>query len=207
MLGKENVPLNRNLRPGSHTSVLVAVLCVIWLLGSEMECFSQESGSRCTDLRNQWEQLVNDLKEHLRRYQAIQKAPLERITQRPLVDYSEGKSIARQISEAIQEKERLLSTKRKECRNILNLEQQAFSALEECSDQEATGRKKQRAFKKLSKQRQRLVENAVISLTEVRAVEGESTSMPYSQAYQDPYRYGNNYWRDYQQMYRGYWGR
>lgn len=199
--------MNRTACLGSRNIAFVLALCVIGVLGSDIGCLAREGGSQCMELRGQWERLINDLRESIRNYQAIQKAPLEQITQRPLVDYGEGKTIARQISEAIQQKEKLLSAKRKECRSILNLENQAFTAFEKCSKGESSGKKSERAFKRLSRKRQKLVNQAVISITEVRAVEGENTVMPYSQAYRDPYRSGNNYWQDYQQMYRGYWGR
>ena len=199
--------LNIRVHPGSRSSLFVVVFGLFLVLGSGSDSLCQSRNPQCAELRSGWEKLVQNLKDNLDKYSAIQKAPLEQITQRPLVDYSEGKTIARQISEAILEKERLLSAMRKECRNVLNREHKAFMEFETCSKSEAAGRKEQRAWKKLSKQRRKLLDRAVLAITEVRAVEGQDTVMPYSQAYQDPYRGPGNYWQNYQQRYQGYWGR
>ncbi len=198
--------MNVNVRLGSCSIAAIAVVCVIMMLGSGTDCLSQESKSSCGELRGKWEQLVRDLQDSLNGYSALQKAPLEKITRKPLVDYSEGKTIARQISEAIREKEKQLSAKRKECRNILNLEDKAFAVFEQCLMNDALSRKEKRAFTAIQKKRKRLVDKAMLSITEVHAVEGQNTVTPYSQAYQDPYRAPESYWRNYQQMYRSYWG-
>ncbi len=199
--------MNANVRLGKRSIALVAVVFVISVLGSGTDCLAQESKSQCAELRGKWERLVQDLNNRLSSYLALQKAPLEKVTQRPLVDYSEGKTIATQISEAIQAKEKLLSAKRKECRNILNLEDKAFAEFEKCSMKDSSGKKDKRAFTNILRQRKKIVDKAILSITEVRAVEGQHTVTPYSQAYQDPYRAPENYWQNYQQMYRGYWGR
>ena len=199
--------MNANVCFGSRYLAMIAVVCVISVLGSGTDCLSQDSTSQCTELRSKWESLVQGLQNSLSSYLALQKAPLEQVTHRPLVDYSEGKTIARQISEAIQAKEKQLNAKRKECRHLLNLEDKAFSEFEKCSVKDASNRKEKRAFTHILRQRKKIVDKAIISLTEVRAVEGQNTVAPYSQAYQDPYRAPENYWRNYQQMYRGYWGR
>ncbi|MDQ7784199.1 MAG: hypothetical protein RDU20_15040 [Desulfomonilaceae bacterium] len=199
--------MNVNVRLRGRSMAIAAVTCVMVLLGSGKECFSQDPTSQCDELRTTWERLVEDLRNNLNNYLALQKAPLEQVIQRPLVDRSEGKTIARQISEAIQAREKLLSAKRKECRNILNLEDKAFAEFEECSMKDAADRKDKRAFAQILRQRKSLVDKAVLSITEVRSVEGRETVIPYSQAYQDPYRAPENYWQNYQQMYRGYWGR
>lgn len=197
--------MNAIVRLGIRFIAAGAVVCVVALLGAVTDCLSQESESQCANLRSQWERHVQDLNNSLNSYLALQKAPLEQVTQRPLVDHSEGKTIATQISEAIQAKEKLLSAKRKECRNILNLEDKAFAEFEKCAMNGALGKKDKRAFTNIQKERKKLVDKAVLSITEVRAVEGQHTVT--SQAYQDPYRSQQNYWGNYQQMYRGYWGR
>jgi hypothetical protein len=195
------------VHPGSRSSLFLLVLGLFLVLGTVSDGLSESKNPQCAELRSDWEKLVQNLKDNLQEYRAIQKAPLEQITQRPLVDYSEGKTIARQISEAILEKERLLSAKRKECRNVLNKEHKAFREFETCSKSESKGKKEQRAWKKLSRHRKKLLDKALLAITEVRAVEGQNTVMPYSQAYQDPYRGPANYWQNYQQRYQGYWGR
>lgn len=199
--------MNVNVRLGRCSIAATALVCVIAILGSGGESLAQEATSSCGALRDKWEHLVRGLQDSINSYRALQKAPLEQIARRPLVDHSEGKSIARQISEAIREKEKQLSAKRKECQNVLGLEDKAFVAFENCLKNDASSRKDKKALTSILKKRKRLVDEAVLSITEVHAVEGQNSATPYSQAYQDPYRGQENYWRNYQQLYRGYWGR
>jgi len=154
-----------------------------------------------------WEQLFQELRDRIQDYSTIQQTSLERLTQRPIVDRTEGKTIARQISEAIQIKEEMLNGKRKECRSVLDLEERTFAEFQRCTD---NGRgSKDKDVKNLIKKRQAFVEKAAIALSEVREVEGKDTSLPYVEAMrdQDPYRQSvNNQWQNYQQMYRRWWG-
>jgi hypothetical protein len=67
---------------------------------------------------------------------------------------------------------------------------------------------KDKDIKNLAKNRQGLIEKAVVAIAEVREVEGKETFVPYdTMADPDPYRRSvNNYWQNYQQMYRRFWG-
>ncbi len=111
------------------------------------------------------------------------------------------------MSEGLQAKEDLLNTKRQECRNIMNLENQAFNEFQSCL-QNSRGAKDKDA-KNLAKKRQSLLEKTMITLSEVREVEGKEGTLPYSESMQqDPYNrsVNNNHWQSYQQMYRRWWG-
>jgi hypothetical protein len=160
----------------------------------------------CASSKAKWEQLFQDLRGKLQEFATIQQTPVERIIQRPLVERVEGKTIARQVSEGLQAKEDLLNTKRQECRNVMNLENQAFNEFQGCL-QNSRGSKDKDA-KGLAKKRQSLIEKAVLALSEVREVEGKDGVLPYSESMQhEPYRRSvNNYWQSYQQMYRRWWG-
>lgn len=185
--------------------VLVAVFASLWL--SIPKGFAESSDGPCIDSRNHWEQAVKNLQENLQAYSAIVQTPAERIVQRPLVDPRAAKTIAAQIAEALQVKEDLLNAKRKECRSILDKEKQAFSAFEQCVEQD---KKKNKELGKLAKQRKNLIDKAVLMISEVREVQGEETYSPYSQSarYDDPSRGANGgYYQNYQQNYGRWWGR
>jgi hypothetical protein len=186
--------------------MLVPIVSFILIVTLSPPCLSQDAN--CSSAQMQWEKLFQDLRDKIQDYSTIQQASLERITQRPIVDRTEGKTIARQISEAIQVKEEMLNGKRQECRNLLETEEQAFAEFQRCVD---NGRgSKDKEVKNLIKKRQAFVEKAAIAISEVREVEGRDTTLPYVEAMrdqQDPYRQSvNNQWQNYQQMYRRWWG-
>jgi len=191
--------MNRLLVP------LVPVFSFILVVALSPPCLSQDGD--CSSVQMRWEQLFQELRDRIQDYSTIQQTSLERLTQRPIVDRTEGKTIARQISEAIQIKEEMLNGKRKECRSVLDLEERTFAEFQRCTD---NGRgSKDKDVKNLIKKRQAFVEKAAIALSEVREVEGKDTSLPYVEAMrdQDPYRQSvNNQWQNYQQMYRRWWG-
>jgi PBP1b-binding outer membrane lipoprotein LpoB len=201
---KETFHVNRKFgwfSPSYFSSVpLLAVFLVLALCAP---CLSEDD---CASSRAKWEQVFQDLRGKLQEFVTIQQTPVERVIQRPLVERVEGKSIARQVSEGLQAKEDLLNTKRQECRNMMNLENQAFNELQGCA-QSSRGSKDKDA-KNFVKKRQSLIEKAVTTLSEVREVEGKDSALPYSESMQqDPYsRSVNNYWQNYQQMYRQWWG-
>lgn len=186
--------------PGMSGKVFVTLFLVLASAGA---CLSQDD---CASSRTKWEQVSQDLKGRLQDFINIQQTPVERIIQRPLVERVEGKSIARQVSEALQVKEDLLNAKRQECRTMLTLENQAFNEFQGCL-QNSRGTK-DKDTKSFAKKRQGLIEKAILALSEVREVEGKDTILPYSESMnQDPYsRSVNNYWQSYQQMYRKWWG-
>ena len=190
------MPLKRKVVLGSCTVFAVVVAFQFILLALAGSCHAQDADSQCDALRNKWERTIQDLND---------KLPLEKIVKRPLVDFSAGKTIAKQISDAIQAKENLLNSKRELCRDVLNAESQAYGELEQCL--RGKGFDKQgKLLKRIERNRKRIVEKARLAIVAVRAVEGHDTSA-YSQAYQPQYGRYNGYWQQYQQMYRGYWGR
>ncbi len=192
--------LNRLLVP------LVPVLSIISLVALiSPPCFAQDGD--CSSAQMRWEQIFQELRDKVQDYSTIQQASLERLTQRPIVDRTEGKTIARQVSEAIHVKEEMLNGKRKECRVLLDREAQAFAAFERCGDNVRGSKEKD--VKNLIKKRQAFVDKTAIALSEVREVEGKDTAIPYDEAMrgQDPYRQSySNQWQNYQQMYRRWWG-
>ena len=182
---------------------IFSLILLVALIGPP--CYAQ-SGD-CSSAQMSWEQIFQELRDRIQDYSTIQQASLERLTQHPLVDRTEGKTIARQISEAIQIKEEMLNGKRKECQSLLDREGQAFAELERCGENSRGSKDKE--FKNLIKKRQAFVEKAAIALSDVREVEGKETTIPYDEVMrdQDPYRQSvNNQWQNYQQMYRRWWG-
>lgn len=197
--------MKRRVTLGSRAVFAMAIVCQLMVFGLELPSHAQEFSAQCEGLKTKWEGVVQDLSTKLQEYEEIHRCPLEKVVNRPLVDFSSGKSIAKQISEAIQAKESLLSANRKLCQDILRTEAQVYNELEQCV--RTKGNDKQgKLLKKIEKSRKQVVEKARLAVVEVREVEGHETA-GYSQAYQSPYGRDNGYWQQYQQMYRGYWGR
>ena len=186
--------------------MLVIVLSLMLVLTMVSPGSSDDSDARCTAAKGRWEQIFQDLKDKLQSYTAIQQTPVDRILNRPLLDTSENKSIAKQISDALAAKEEILNAKKKECRNLLTVENQVFAEIQECLNRKNS---KDKDIKNMVKSRQGIIERAVVALAEVREVEGKETFVPYDAMNDpDPYRRSvNNYWQNYQQMYRQWWGR
>lgn len=186
--------------------MLVIVLSLMLVLTMASPGWSDDLDARCTAAKGRWEQIFQDLKDKLQSYTAIQQTPVDRILNRPLLDTSENKSIAKQISDALAAKEEILNAKKKECRNLLTVENQVFAEIQECLNRKNS---KDKDIKNMVKSRQGLIERAVVALAEVREVEGKETFVPYDAMNDpDPYRRSvNNYWQNYQQMYRQWWGR
>jgi hypothetical protein len=182
---------------------LVPVFSFILVVALSPPCFSQDGD--CSSAQIRWEQLFQELRDKIQDYSTIQQTSLERLTQRPIVDRTERKTIAKQVSEAIQIKEEMLNGKRKECRELLDREGQAFAKLQRCAENGRASKDKE--AKNLVKRRQTFVDKAVIALSEVREVEGKDTLQYDAMRDQDPYRQSyNNQWQNYQQMYRRWWG-
>jgi hypothetical protein len=190
----------------SNGIAFVLFLSLSFLLGSVTSGMSEETDPACAARLAKWEQIMQDLQEKFNAYATIQQTPAERIIQRPLVEPGQGKTIAKQISEALQAKEDLLSAKRKDCRNVLDLENQAFDELRGCIDNRKPSKNKDTG--KLAKKRRGLVDKITLAISEVREVEGRDNGLVYNEGMQDPYgRSVNSYWQNYQQMYRRWWGR
>lgn len=168
--------------------------------------FAQETDHQCASVKAKWELAIKELKEKLDDYEAAQRLPLERIVQRPLVESSIEKTIASQVSQAIEAKEGILSAKRKECLNMLNLEDQLYTDFERCLQ---TGpRSKNKQDQQLISKRRSLVQKARISIAEVREVEGKDQYPQYVDTWRGSPGYGDRGVADYwQRMYQGYWGR
>lgn len=98
--------------------------------------------SDCSAVKTQWEGLLQELKNRLQEFQALQQTHVEKIIQRPLVDKGENRSIARQVFEALQQKDELLNTKRRECRELVASEDRAFGQFQECVDPDNSRKKK-----------------------------------------------------------------
>jgi hypothetical protein len=146
---------------------------------------------------------MDGVEKKLQEYQTLQQLPLEQVIRKPLVDRNVNKSIAKQISEAIQKKEELLGQKRKECMTLLNQEKDLFDQVERCSKGDSAG---DREFRRLEKKRQKLVSRAVMLVAEVREVQGREDYAQYAD-YSRQQNYYDNYWRNQQQMYMRSWGR
>lgn len=195
------------IKPCRPLLSLILILSVLAFLSAAESCRAQTVDPQCGDAMNRWEKVTDDLKDKLQSYLGVQGTPVERVIQRPIVSDRPGRTIALQISEAVQVKEELLKTKRAECRDLITLENQAFDGLQECAQSIKSSKNKD--FSALSKKRRAFIDKVILSIADVREVEGQETVIPYETANQDPYsRSVNNYWQNYQQMYRGgWWGR
>jgi hypothetical protein len=170
-------------------------------------CQSQGTDLGCGSVRERWEKVFQDLRDKIQDFSSIQQTPVPRIVARPLYDPNMGKTIASQVGEALQTKEEILSAKRRECRDLMTLEEELFPKMQECGGNGKNSKDKE--VKNLVKKRQALLDKAIVITADVREVEGKETVLPYSEAMgnqQDYYsRNVNNYWQTYQQMYRR-WG-
>lgn len=195
--------MDRKLNQCGPGVISIVFVTLFLALASSASCLGQDD---CASSRAKWEQASQDLRGRLQDFISIQQTPVERIIQKPLVERVESKSIARQVSEGLQAKEDLLNAKRQECRTVMNHENQAFSEYQSCLQNSRSSKDKD--AKGIAKKRQGLIDKAILTLSEVREVEGKDTILPYSESMNhDPYRRSvNNYWQSYQQMYRKWWG-
>lgn len=184
---------------------LGCVLVLLAALGSP--CQSQGTDAACSAAMDRWAAVYQQLEHKLAEFSTLQQTRAESIVQHPMFQPSEGKTIARQISDALQAKEELLNGKRRECRDTLAAEERAFAELQACIGNGKEARTKD--AKRLVKQRNALLEKAGVVLAEVKEVEGKDSNMPYTEAMrgqQDYNRGAAGYWQNYQQMYRRWWG-
>jgi hypothetical protein len=192
---------------GSSLNLLIAVSLLLTLVFAT-PCLSQGTDAGCGSIREHWEKVFQELRDRIQDFATIQQTPVPRITQKPLYDPNMGKTIASQVGEALQTKEEILSTKRRECRDLMTLEEELFPRLQECGGNGKNSKDKD--VKGLQKRRQALLDKAIVITADVREVEGKETVLPYSEAMgnqQDDYRRSvNNYWQTYQQMYRRWSG-
>lgn len=183
----------------------ILFLCLLLILCDKNSALAQNRETDCEQVKGQWEQLYQEMKDKLDGFTSLEQTPIERIIKKPIVNPGSSETIAAQISHALQVKEDLLISKRKELRNLINVETKLFSELQHCLQTEKSSRHKDAS--NILKKRKALLDKAVITMAEVKEIEGRETVMPYSEAAgQDQYRRSvNNQWQN-QGQYRGWWG-
>jgi hypothetical protein len=202
--------LEVNAKLNLRSLALPLTLGFVLVLGAAFgsPCRSQGTEAACAEAVDQWGKIYQQLDQKLTDFSAIQQTRVERLVQHPLFETGAGKTIAKQIADALQAKEDILNVKRRECRETMNLEQRAYSQLQDCLGNGKDSRFKD--AKKLVKQRNALLEKATLVLAEVKEVEGKDTNLPYTEAMRGQQDYGrggsNSQWQNYQQMYRRWWG-
>jgi hypothetical protein len=190
----------------THWTTFLPVLLLILVLLSLISVVPSQSENLnpdCSAIREEWEQSMNGLKDKVQEISSVQQTSAARLADKPPVESNSSKTIAKQVDDALQVKENILSRKRNECKEIMNHEEQLFTKLQECMKSLRTTKDKD--VKNLAKRRQALMDKAVVASAEVREAEGRETVLPYSEARDDYSRSVNNYWQGYQQMNRG-WG-
>ena len=189
--------------------VFISMLAISILPLSCESARGQESERTCGNVIEQWEDVKQVLENKLRQFNSLKRTPAERIIGKPVVKRRSAKTIAMQVSEALQAKEAVLEKKRDECKAILGKEEQVFTAVSRCLDNRKSLEK--RNLKRLKRSRSKLIKKTLISIADVKEVKG---SEDYAFYYQPP-RPGynplmggqNNYWRQQQQMFMNYWRR
>ena len=196
--------MNQRLQLLAKNSKCILVLFVL-LIFAKGSVFAQGSDSNCAQLKDQWEQVYSEIKGKIDGFSALEQTPIEQIIKKPILNPNENKTIAAQISEALQVKESLLAGQRKELRNLINSENKIFSELQRCVQADKSARRKDAGS--IAKKRKALLDKAVFTVAEVKEVEGRETVMPYTEASgQDQYRRSvNNQWYNYGDP-RRWWG-
>ncbi|MCA1961836.1 MAG: hypothetical protein LDL33_13710 [Desulfomonile sp.] len=183
---------------GFRILVILALTAPVLIEGGPS--WARDSDPDCGGTVERWERIIHDLKVKVDEFRNIQRMPLERMVDRPIVDAGANKSIARQVAEAMQVKEDLLNQKRKECRTLLDAENDLFSRVERCADAEGGAKKSE--VKRLVKQRSTVVQGAITTIAEVREVEGKDSYTQYVDTWRGQPsgfrgRPGANYWQAY----------
>ncbi len=190
---------------GSIAPMMAVALVLLLVFSAPGRCQSTDEG--CAVIKERWEKTFQELRDKIQDFSTIQQIPVARLIQKPLYNAATAKTIASQVGEALQAKEEILSARRRECRDMMSLEEELFSRLQDCAGNGKNSKEKE--VKNFLKKRQALLDKAIVTIAEVREVEGKETVLPYSEAMgnQDPYSrsVNNNYWQTYQQMYRR-WG-
>ena len=134
----------------SRTRILTG--CGLWLLasffvlGSTLPGSAENRESVCSEVKNEWEQSVAELKESLREFKSLRKTPVRNIIDQPIVLRNSSKTIAQQVSEGLQAKDRVLDSQREKCAQALNREREVFSKLEACLTESSTSKKPMELF-------------------------------------------------------------
>jgi len=186
------------LRWSSGILVILALMAPALVVSDPS--WARAADPECGGTVERWERIIHDLKVKIDEFRNVQRTPLERVLDRSVVEMGASKSIARQVAEAIQVKEELLNQKRKECRTLLDAENDLFSRVERCA--EAEGGSKKSEVKRLVKQRSTVVQGAITALAEVREVEGKESYTQYVDTWRGQPgfrggRPGGNYWQAY----------
>ncbi len=176
--------------------------------------YSQETGPVCASVVGPWEQVYRDLKAKLAELKSLEQAPASRFINRPLVDLQTDKTIAKQVSEALEAKEALLETRRKECQQLVELEKTLFNKAGPCLQAADAASKRSRNAKNSSrniKERNSLLNEVFMASVNVREVEGREQFYPEEGGYppnaMDPAagQGQRSAWQNYMNMYRGFW--
>ncbi len=169
-------------------------------------CSEAQESNECSAVQERWEKVIADLKAKLHEYETLRQTPVKKLIGKSLIDESSKQTIAKQISKALRAKAEMLDAKRKECLGVLSRENQLFGQIQSCLN-EGKG-KRSKTVKRLVSERSKLRKAAVVTIAEVREVEGKGDYTQYVDSWrnrQDPY-YGNmgNYWQNYYRGYRGF---
>lgn len=201
----------------SNTSRRAVIFLALVVSGLTMApsgpCYSQETGPGCASVVGPWEQVYRDLKAKLAELKSLEQAPASRFINKPLVDPQADKTIARQVSEALEAKEALLETRRKECQYLVELEKTLFSKAEPCLQSADAAAKRSKNAKNSGrniKERNSLVNEAAMVMVNVKEVDGKEQFYPEEGGYppnpMDPSMGGQrSAWQNYMNMYRGFW--
>ena len=181
---------------------LIAVSLMIF--GINVQVSAQAAGSDCSQLKTQWEEMYQELKNKADAFAAVEQLPIERIIKKPIVNPNESKTIAAQVSSALQLKEDLLTAQRTEIRSLISSETRIFNELQSCIQADKSSKNKD--INAISKKRRALLDRLNVTLAEVKEVEGRETVMPYSEAagYDQYRRSVYNQWMNQDQ--RRWWG-
>ncbi len=195
---------------GSRTRrIWTALIAIVIVSGLVVPGWTADDKTICAEAENRWEQALHDLKQAVADFEKLRETPVAKIIQRPIVDRAVEKSIAAQVSDAMEAKEKLLDEKRESCRSMMTAEEQAFNALDRCMAE--AGEAKGRDFRRLTRKRERVVKSVRVKIALVREVEGKDDYSYYADSWRNPNNYYNQnmnqYWRSYQRMYQQYWGR
>ncbi len=114
----------------SLAPVITAMFVLVPLFSAPGQCQNTDAG--CVSIKERWEKTFQELRDKIQDFSTIQQTPVARLIQKPLYDTASGRTIASQVGEALQAKEEVLNAKRRECKDMMTLEDELFSRLQEC---------------------------------------------------------------------------
>ena len=101
--------MNAGLNRRGH-SLPVTLGCVLMLVAMcGLPCLSQGADVACNAAMDRWSAVYQQLEHKLAEFSTLQQTRVENIVQHPLFQPTAGKTIAKQISDALQAKEELLN--------------------------------------------------------------------------------------------------